>query len=41
MASFKDMLGSETGVVIFSIILGLGLAAMFRRTCNSESCTVF
>jgi hypothetical protein len=41
MASFKDILGSETGIIIFSVILGLGLAAMFRRTCTGDNCVVY
>lgn len=32
----KDPVGS----IIFSIIMGLGLAALFRRACNGNDCVV-
>ena len=36
----KDIMESETGAIIVSIILGLGLAAMFRRACAGGNCIV-
>ena len=31
---------TEFGQIIVSIILGLGLAALFRKVCNGNSCVV-
>lgn len=30
----------KTGAILVSILLGLGLAAMFRRSCSGSSCVV-
>lgn len=35
------ILDTETGQVMVSIILGLGLAALFQNICNSEHCFVY
>lgn len=35
-----DLLKSEPGSIIISIILGLGLAALFRKACNDNKCIV-
>ena len=32
---------SKLGKFIISIILGLGLATLFRKTCKSKECIVF
>ena len=32
---------SETGKVMLSIILGLGLASLFRKVCKDKNCMVF
>jgi len=34
------LLKTKTGSILFSIILGLGLAALFRRACKDNSCIV-
>ena len=34
------MLHSEHGAIVISIILGLGLAALFRKACADNSCIV-
>jgi hypothetical protein len=34
---FKD----ETGKILLSIILGLGLASLFKASCDSRSCIVY
>jgi hypothetical protein len=37
----KDVLDSEAGSVIISIVLGLGLAALiFRKACNGSGCII-
>ena len=32
---------SETGMKIISIILGLGIAGLFKMSCDSRSCIVY
>ena len=36
----KKLAKNETGKVIISIILGLGLSALFRKVCHDRSCLV-
>lgn len=36
----KDVLNSESGRIIISILLGLGLATIFRKVCEGNSCVV-
>lgn len=37
----SGLLKSETGKIIISIILGLGLATLFRRVCGESNCLVY
>jgi hypothetical protein len=37
---FTDALNSEFGSFIISMILGLGLAAMFQEICKGDDCIV-
>ena len=37
----QKIINSETGKYIISIILGLGLATLFRRVCKDRKCLVF
>lgn len=37
----KEILNSNTGKIIISIILGLGLATLFRSACSEKGCVVF
>ena len=39
--NFKRLLYSPLGKIIISIILGLGLSAMFRKVCNERNCIRF
>lgn len=39
--NFKRLLHSDIGKNIISIILGLGLASLFRKVCNDRNCLVF
>ena len=32
---------SETGMKIISIIMGLGIAGLFKMSCDSRSCIVY
>ena len=37
----KNIINSNTGKIIMSIILGLGLATFFRSYCNEKKCYIF
>lgn len=41
MISLKRFVSSEPGKILISIILGLGLSTLFRKTCNDMSCIMF
>lgn len=41
MIQFKRLLHSKLGRVFMSIILGLGLASLFRKVCNDKNCIHF
>ena len=36
----EDFLKTEVGVIIISIIWGLGLATLFKKSCKGDNCTV-
>ena len=40
MGSVSELLDTKAGSMIISIILGLGLAAMFRQVCKGKQCIV-
>ena len=37
----KRILHSNVGKIFMSILLGLGLATLFRKVCNNRNCLVF
>lgn len=39
--NFKRMLNTPLGQFLISVLLGLGLATMFRRVCDSKNCILF
>ena len=39
--NIQRLLNSKIGQIVLSIILGLGLATMFRKVCNDRNCIVF
>lgn len=39
--NFHRLLYSTLGKIIMSILLGLGLASLFRRVCNERNCLAF
>ena len=41
MLNFKEWLHKENSKYIISIILGLGLAALFRKACKDGACILF
>jgi len=38
---FDRILHSKLGKILMSIILGLGLATLFKKTCNGRNCYSF
>ncbi len=40
MTSISEMFNTPSGSIIISIILGLGLAALFRKACHDKKCIV-
>ena len=41
MLQLEKFFKLETGVKLFSIMLGLGVAGLFKMSCDSRSCLVF
>ena len=41
MLKIKKMLESQTGIIIFSIVLGLGLSTIFKACCDGNNCIVY
>jgi hypothetical protein len=39
--NFKRLLETSLGKNMISIVLGLGLASLFRKVCNDKNCIVF
>jgi hypothetical protein len=39
--SFSKLVASDTGRIVISIILGIGLATLFKKACNDRNCLVF
>lgn len=37
----NKFLESKTGVTILSVVLGLGLACIFKMSCDSNNCIVY
>ena len=37
----RRLIYSDVGKYVFSILLGLGLATLFRKACNKRNCLVF
>lgn len=37
----RRLIYSDIGKYVISIILGLGIATLFRKTCKNRSCLVF
>lgn len=41
MLDIKKIMKTEKGIFLFSIILGLGIAGLFKMSCDSRSCIVY
>ena len=39
--NFNRLIHTDFGKTLLSIILGLGLASLFRRVCTDKDCIVF
>lgn len=39
--ALKELLNSTRGKYVFSILLGIGLASLFRKACSNRNCLVF
>ena len=39
--NLKRLIYSDVGRIVISIILGLGLATLFRKVCKERNCLVF
>ena len=39
--NLKRLIASSLGKIILSILLGLGLASLFRKACTDKNCLVF
>lgn len=39
--NLKEIINSKRGRYVFSILLGLGLATIFRQSCKSNNCLLF
>jgi hypothetical protein len=39
--NFKRLLNTKIGIMFISIMLGLGLAVLFRKVCNEKDCLIF
>lgn len=39
--NFKKVIYSEFGKYVISILLGLGLATLFRKSCHDKKCLSF
>jgi hypothetical protein len=37
----KRLITSPVGKIVISILLGIGLATMFRKACNDRNCIIF
>jgi hypothetical protein len=40
MGSLDELMDSKSGSILISILLGLGLAALFRQACKDKQCIV-
>lgn len=39
--NLKRLLHTKTGKIVLSIILGLGIATLFRSSCKGRNCLVY
>jgi len=41
MVNIKRLLNTELGRFFISVLLGIGLATLFRKACNDKNCIIF
>lgn len=41
MVNIKKFIEGKTGITLLSLILGLGLASIFKMSCDNRSCIVY
>ena len=41
MLNIKRMLNTELGRFFISVIIGIGLATLFRKSCTDKNCIIF
>ena len=39
--NLKKIINSETGRIVISALLGLGLATLFNKVCKDKNCIIF
>lgn len=39
--NLSKLVRSKAGKIVISVILGLGLASLFRKNCSEKNCLVF
>ena len=39
--NFKRLLNTELGIFFISVLLGMGLATLFRKVCEGKNCIQF
>ena len=40
MSNLQKTMGSKGGIIILSVILGLGLSCVFKMSCDSKNCII-
>ena len=40
MLNLKKTMNSRGGVILFSVILGIGLSCIFKMSCDSNNCLI-
>jgi len=41
MQLFRKLISSDIGRMLLSILLGLGLSAVFKKSCDGKNCLVY
>jgi len=41
MVDIKKLINTETGKIIISAVMGIGLACLFRKVCTDKNCIAF
>ena len=41
MSKLQKLVNSKEGKILISVLLGIGLASLFRKACNGRDCMIF